>query len=330
MASHKKRQVLIPYYATTKTTLDKKDIVVKLVDTPSRFLVSQTFCYYLKEIIQQIEQKRPYIHPFEELHKMIVDPDLLEHTKTSLFFEMVETLTILGIHFDYHYKINVFHIGPQCMSTKKAVEHIYKKHTTRCLYYGQEESFDACCTNVLYDMITLHNEFIDEYDNAKHILRYLPIALVTQKNKGSLVIRMSSFVHALTIDILYMLSSMYSKVYITSPMCTNPLCDVKYVVCKGYLRPRNRDALYAQMKQLYHTIVTCPVDKCIDRIIQKPIPLYFINKIEELNSIFGQPRLEQLYMILTSVENKQDKIQEQTKCIEWCLKHKIAIQCGVF
>ena len=68
----------------------------------------------------------------------------------------------------------------------------------------------------------------------------------------------------------------------------------------------------------------------IYRILSVSIPFFFVNKLEEINNIFGQVQLEQIHAILLMVGHKfkQDKIQYYSKsngqkCAEWLSKHKI-------
>ena len=68
----------------------------------------------------------------------------------------------------------------------------------------------------------------------------------------------------------------------------------------------------------------------INSIIRTKIPEYFVNKVEEMNSTFGQQQIETISNTMKLIENKQksDKIEKLMKnniqkCIHWCTKHHI-------
>ena len=57
----------------------------------------------------------------------------------------------------------------------------------------------------------------------------------------------------------------------------------------------------------------------LSRIINIDIPLFITSKMEEINSIFGQPRLEYIQQLLSQSEIKED--QSDYKCQEWIQKY---------
>ena len=69
----------------------------------------------------------------------------------------------------------------------------------------------------------------------------------------------------------------------------------------------------------------CTKNEYVERILSITIPIYFLNKLEELNSIFGQPCLEHTHNVLMNYYDiKIDKIkQDLYKCQEWCIKHGV-------
>ena len=60
------------------------------------------------------------------------------------------------------------------------------------------------------------------------------------------------------------------------------------------------------------------------------IPQFFLTKVSEYNSIFGQQQIENIHYTLSLIENrfKTDKVDNLVKvniqkCIQWCSKHNI-------
>jgi type I site-specific restriction-modification system R (restriction) subunit len=131
-----------------------------------------------------------------------------------------------------------------------------------------------------------------------------------------------------TLDMLALLSSFYKKVYITKPNTSRSANSEKYVVCKGFLYNSNSSFypfIYKTFKQILQPNIV------IRRFLpQYPIPYYFLTKIEEYNSIFGQQQIENIHYTLSLMDSKpkQEKIDSiiktnVQKCMYWCIKHNI-------
>ena len=69
----------------------------------------------------------------------------------------------------------------------------------------------------------------------------------------------------------------------------------------------------------------------INSILDVPIQNYYINSINEINSIFGHQQIENILntiKIITHKDKKQEKMynlkcQHVQKCINWCIKNDI-------
>jgi hypothetical protein len=66
------------------------------------------------------------------------------------------------------------------------------------------------------------------------------------------------------------------------------------------------------------------------RFLNFDIPYYFIQRIEEYNSIFGQKQIQNIQFTLSLIDNNQknDKIEQLIKmniqkCTDWCIKYNI-------
>jgi hypothetical protein len=71
-------------------------------------------------------------------------------------------------------------------------------------------------------------------------------------------------------------------------------------------------------------------NKNIVSIINRELPSYFINKVDDVNIIMGQQQLEALDQIISILKNKNidDKIESIKKSniqksVSWCDKYKI-------
>jgi len=132
-----------------------------------------------------------------------------------------------------------------------------------------------------------------------------------------------------TVDILYILSSFYDKVYITKPHTSRYANSEKYIVCKDFLFATH-DPFYPFLHDAFKKMMDDDSMK-VQRFLTIPISYYFLIRLEEFNSIFGQQQIETIFQTISLIENKykQEKIDSLVKinvqkCIQWCSKHNIA------
>jgi len=154
-------------------------------------------------------------------------------------------------------------------------------------------------------------------------------AVTMQKKGGTFVLKLfDSFMHH-TVDILYILSSFYDKVYIIKPQTSRYANSEKYVVCRDFLFS-NHEHFYPFLMRTFETMVYLAPEKCIHRFLDIPLSYYFISKLEEYNSILGQQQIENIHFTtsLIEIKQKQEKIDgliktNIQKCIQWCKKNNV-------
>ena len=175
-------------------------------------------------------------------------------------------------------------------------------------------------------------DFSVDFNNQEHhILKLLfgqvIYALVMQKQGGHFILKLFDCFFQHTLDILALLSSMYEKVYITKPQTSRNANSEKYIVCKNYIGP-NCNKIFKNLYSVYETILTSETP--INRLLNVPLTLLFVTKIEEYNAIFGQQQIENIHYTLNLIDinNKDDKYNSLLKnnikkCIDWCNKYGI-------
>ena len=177
-----------------------------------------------------------------------------------------------------------------------------------------------------FDFSTNFNQ--QEHNVTKLLFAQVCFALCMQKRDGAFILKLFDCFTPSTIDILYILSSFYKKVYITKPQTSRYANSEKYIVCKGFLFDSSicfYQKLYDSFSKMIHT------DNYINRFLTIPVSHFFTNKLEEYNSVFGQQQIENIYYTLGLIENKSkssDKIENIIKlniqkCVQWCIKHNI-------
>jgi len=157
-------------------------------------------------------------------------------------------------------------------------------------------------------------------------------ALCMQARGGSFILKIFDCFLLHTVDLLYLLSSFYEKVYITKPQTSRLANSEKYIVCKNFLydySERNGDNDYTRFIENVFVKMMMS-DKYVNRLLNVMPNHYFVSRIEEFNSIFGQQQIENIYYTLSLIDtkNKQDKIDNLIKNnihkgTNWCIKNNI-------
>ena len=337
MSANKKKNSTMSYYSIASTSLTLDKISCKKSKNYLKTIISPSLYYYWTEIMLQCRKINNWVfvsnafHPCSWLYNTMPNKThcytKIGNKYSSCFYETIEILFILNFNFDSSYNSTFVHFGVKCENVKQACIYSLQNPCTNHFTFTNifPNSFNTIVVNNLFiDCITLSSCENNEYSYALDILKQFCIAACIQKYKGSLVFKINSIFHSLTIDVLYLICSMYDKVYITKPLCTNPCEFSKYIVCKGF-KKKQSEKMISTFQSLYFYVWNCSDNEYVERILSIPIPLYFLNKLEELNSIFGQPCLEHVYNILVNYhEIKSEKIKSDLfKCQEWCVKHNV-------
>jgi hypothetical protein len=158
-------------------------------------------------------------------------------------------------------------------------------------------------------------------------------SILHQSQNGNCIIKIGDIMYKPVIDILYIFSSLYEKVYILKPNTSNVFNNERYIVCKNFrLEKTERNNYYTYFNSLYLNMIINKkelVNKNCS-IILNEIPCYFLNKIEDSNIGIGSQKIEHLDILISLLNNKYnsekiDCINKNNihKCILWCEKHKI-------
>ena len=146
-----------------------------------------------------------------------------------------------------------------------------------------------------------------------------------QKINGHFIMKIFDIFTKTTVDIIYILSSLYKQVFIVKPYTSRLANSEKYIVCK-YFKGCS-DKFIDRIIHEYPKLKTKPF---ISSILNYNLDYYYINKLEEYNAIFGQQQIENISSTLSmiSCKNKIEKIEilkknNIQKSITWCEKNNI-------
>lgn len=177
-------------------------------------------------------------------------------------------------------------------------------------------------------------DFSEDFNNQEHtatklVIAQVAYALMMQSNNGNFILKVFDTFSNATIDILYLLSSLYKHVYIMKPQTSRYANSERYIICKGYNLDENKERIEYIIKKLYDNFDHLNSKLYVETIFNFKCSRAFISKIEEINIIIGKKQIENITTTLNLMSNKNiDKIdyykrKHMQKCIKWCEKYNI-------
>tara|TARA_R110002073_G_scaffold253016_1_gene415584 strand:+ start:3600 stop:4772 length:1173 start_codon:yes stop_codon:yes gene_type:complete len=189
-------------------------------------------------------------------------------------------------------------------------------------YYNYNNSIDLITGDGGFDFSTNFNQ--QEHLSVNLIFCQIIYAIAMQKKGGMFILKIFDIFTQITVELLYILSSLYEKCYIVKPHTSRSANAEKYIICRNF----KLDNTYDLIKK-FSELFTCLDDKPICKILNIQIPYLYINKIEDINAILGQQQLENILSTLNILDNnkpdKLDTIKKNNilKCIQYCIKNKL-------
>jgi 23S rRNA U2552 (ribose-2'-O)-methylase RlmE/FtsJ len=248
------------------------------------------------------------------------------------------------VNFSEHFGLNQSKIyaislksSHNVVPTWKLDEWFCRKHNVH-LVYGANNNGD------LYDMRTIDSfvatvgesacgfvtgdggfDFSSDFNNQEDmsltlLMSEIYTALRIQKPNGVFVLKIYDIHKVETMQLLYMLYTLYNNVYITKPLSSRPANSEKYVVASGFTHDAfKRDTCLRTLERLIKGTGT------FDNVV----PDTFLHMIVEFNCFYIANQIMHICKTLAYDNNdttKQKTIRRQlNKAIKWCHKYKIAI-----
>jgi hypothetical protein len=319
--------------------------------------ISYSFIFYINDIYNQllklqennedanIDYINKIVNPFEFIHSNVpgssisvskVKPD------SNIFFELMELFQIFNItdSLSSKQKIHVAHFTHNYSSTNELLNIIREENEDNIIL--ENFDYDKLCDIFLrkkyvhkFDLIIC--EFMpDDYNNTRKYINNLLLVVILilkyQSNQGMCVIKMDNILYKPIIDIIFILSSIYDKVYLVKPMISNITKGDRYFICRGF-----NENTHIQSKILSNIDENMILNlnnednpPFLYSIIDNELPNYLLNKIEESNLVIGQQQLEAYDQIINIFKNKnrEEKLEHLKrthiqKCIQWCEKNQL-------
>lgn len=350
------------YYIIPKNNFKIK-INLQLTSNKIEPYVSYSLIFYMNAIYSQlfklqerndnknevisIEYINKIVNPFEFIYTNVpgstisvskVKPD------STIFFELMELFQVFNISdiLSLKHKINIAHLTHNYTSTNYLLNMIREENNDGIIsqdfnYNNLYELFIQKCYNNKLDLIIC--EFHpDEYnDTTKYINNMILILLIIIKyqiNEGICIIKIDNILYKTVIDVIFILSGIYDKIYLVKPSISNITKGDRYLICKGFNENcHNRNNLLLSIEEnLLSKINNNELmnNKYIISIIDNDLPYYLLNKLEESNLVIGQQQLEAYDQIINIFKNRnrEEKLENLKrshiqKCIQWCEKNQL-------
>jgi len=147
-----------------------------------------------------------------------------------------------------------------------------------------------------------------------------------QKKGGSFVLKLFDTFSSLSVELLFLLNYLYEDIYIIKPLTSRPANSEKYIVCIRFRMVQNIHEIIGKMIDQYDVST-----RNIRSILNINIPLIFMDKMKDINSITGQCQIEYIQNILSYMldQNKKNtdhiKRTHLIKCMKICKKYNLPI-----
>ena len=259
-------------------------------------------------------------------------------SKSLLFYDLVEINTSLDLFsFNKNKKKNILNIGPNNEDFIYYIDMMIEEPVD-IVSYSKIDTETYKVINNKYDFIYFEETINVEMDIKSYIntmIKVFLLILKCQENEGVSLIKIDNLFYKPIIEILYLFSSFFESVYIIKPTTSNMATSEKYIVCKKFLKNKINKVniinnIQSKETNLMEDLHYIYLNKVVTSIIENEIPCYFLNKINDLNSILVQQQLESMEQIVNilKTKNKEDKIEllqknNINKAVLWCEKFKI-------
>lgn len=206
--------------------------------------------------------------------------------------------------------------GTGNLMNKENLQYCYEKYKSKMDLITADGGFDFSVDFNKQETISL-----------KLIYSQICFAIAMQKKNGTLILKIFDMFTQPTIELLFMLSCLYKKVYVTKPHTSRCANSEKYIVCKQFVLDDVSEILPHFISN-YDSLNDETVN--LTNIINIELPYMFVNRVEEINAIFGQQQIENICHTINLIENhKPEKLEtfkktNIVKCINWCQKHQIS------
>jgi 23S rRNA U2552 (ribose-2'-O)-methylase RlmE/FtsJ len=278
----------------------------------------RNYLHSIKEEIdkyaEEWDRHKKYMNPYEFINTPYDSntPSVCSYRPISrAYFKMVEILNTFPFHFP-RMGMKCFHLAEGPGGFIEAMVH-YRKNRND-VYHGMtlmDDSEDVPRWSKSENFITADGGFdfsLDfnkqEENSLRLIFAEVLFALIMQKKGGAFVLKMYDTFSSASLEMIYLLNYFYEDVSFVKPLSSRPANSEKYVVCINFKEPTNLQDILHELIQMYIQMNhhhTAAADAVFSHLFKEPLPSSFLEKMKEINSIFGQSQIENIMSTLTSI-----------------------------
>jgi 23S rRNA U2552 (ribose-2'-O)-methylase RlmE/FtsJ len=133
----------------------------------------------------------------------------------------------------------------------------------------------------------------------KLIVSQIFYAIIMQKKGGLFILKVFDMFNLKTIEMIFLLSNCYENVFSYKPNTSRIANSEKYIVCKNFKNNNFTTNLKDYIINNFDTILNNLNN--IKTFFNIQLPILFLNKIEEINAIYGQQQLENINITLNLI-----------------------------
>jgi hypothetical protein len=255
---------------------------------------------------------------------------------SNLFYDILEVSNVLSIFDIYeNVSINSLHISDSVSDTIECFEILRENYEDQITSFNSFTDETICEINKLTERFNFL-VFESSFDNLNSYFIFLARCLMTvfkcQAKNGTCIIKIDNTLYKPIIDFIYIMSSLYDKVYIIKPNSSNITTSEKYLICKNYqssLCKNDLSEINYYTLRLFNSSINRNINT-IKSFLNFDIPQYFLSKLDDINIITGHQQVESLNIVLNLLKNKNREDRSEVfrktnivKSISWCEKYKI-------
>ena len=319
--------------------------------------LSYSLIFYMNNIYEQLIQLQDtkdemvtinfvnkIVNPFEFIYTNVpgstisvskVKPDAI------IFFELMEIFQVFNIidELSFNHTIHIAHFTHNYTSTNYLLNMLREENEDTVIseafhFYKLYNLFIQQSYKHKLDLIICEFQPNDYTDTKQYIYNIILVLLLISKYQmthGMSIIKIDNILYKPIIDVIFILSSLYDKMYLIKPSISNITTTERYLICKGFNARLNYSQLTTIETQLTTNIINNKLhDTIVNSVIDNELPYYLLNKLNESNLVIGQQQIEAYDQIIHIFKNKnrEERIENLKKthiqkCIQWCEKNQL-------
>ena len=342
-------------------TLQKINNIINLSpysnDNESTPYISQTLINYYYELKTEILNLCNYDYEYYSEISRIINPcgyifykvpgsrySVSKLKPKSIMFydlyEIFQTINILEpLNFDLMSSLIIGENYEDSLECLEMLRENYNNDKFFCFYEYNSQMYNFIDKKnfnfIIYEI--KNNQNVNNY--VLVLIDILLIIINNLKESGNVIIKLDNIFYKQIIEIIYIFSSLFEKVYVVKPNTSDITTFDKYLILQNLNIKKDRNELIQNYTIILNMFINnynktneyeVVLNSNVQSIIGNEIPYFYINKIDDINIIIGQQQLESMNQIINILKNKNkdDKLElykknNIQKSVSWCEKFKI-------